>query len=77
MRYGGRFTLSDDSHGPHAVGLNYSRMRDYILRVGIKDIWILERSVEVNSGDRFTHPRKVGDDIWEDEFWRKATNVSR
>ncbi|KAK1230310.1 hypothetical protein PQX77_006603 [Marasmius sp. AFHP31] len=27
---GGRFALSDDSHGPHAVGLNHDRMADYL-----------------------------------------------
>ncbi|KAF8523643.1 histidinol phosphate phosphatase H [Gautieria morchelliformis] len=41
IKFGGRFTLSDDSHGPHAVGLNYHRLRDYVQRVGLKELWCL------------------------------------
>jgi histidinol-phosphatase (PHP family) len=41
IKSGGRFTLSDDSHGPHAVGLNYDRLRDYVQRIGLKELWYL------------------------------------
>lgn len=38
---GGRFTLSDDSHGIAHVGLNYSRVLDCIKRAGITEIHYL------------------------------------
>ncbi|KAH8080254.1 Polymerase/histidinol phosphatase-like protein [Cristinia sonorae] len=76
QQYDGRFTLSDDSHGPHAVGLNYSRMREYIVRVGIKELWVLERSDAPNVGGRYTRPRKVEPNILASEFWETATNAS-
>lgn len=47
---GGRFTLSDDSHGVHAVGLNYSRLRDYLKRTGIDQLWYLDSPGESSMG---------------------------
>jgi histidinol-phosphatase (PHP family) len=35
---GGRFTLSDDSHGIEQVGLNYSTVLDRIKKAGIQQI---------------------------------------
>lgn len=40
-KLGGRFCLSDDSHGPQAVGLNYGRLRDYLVENNIRNIWFL------------------------------------
>ncbi|TCD69813.1 histidinolphosphatase [Steccherinum ochraceum] len=77
QRLDGRFTLSDDSHGPHAVGLNYARMKEYAMRVEISEIWHLERSPRVNHAGRLTRPCRVAGDIWESGFWAKATNVSK
>lgn len=39
---GGRLTLSDDSHGPHAVGLHYDELRRYLLDEGVDQLWHLE-----------------------------------
>ncbi|KAG6828700.1 hypothetical protein H0H87_001113, partial [Tephrocybe sp. NHM501043] len=34
LKHRGRFALSDDSHGPHAVGLNYRRLPEYLKSTG-------------------------------------------
>ena len=41
---GGRFVLSDDSHGTDQVGTNYPRLLDFIQKAGIKEIHYAERS---------------------------------
>lgn len=70
MQNGGRFALSDDSHGPHAVGLNYDRMANYARRLGIKEVWTLTPSDEPNAGGRFLRPRKL--ERWDEhDFWRR------
>lgn len=38
---GGRFTLSDDSHGVEQVGLNYRRALDCIKEAGIEELYYL------------------------------------
>ncbi|KAF2786553.1 histidinol-phosphatase [Melanomma pulvis-pyrius CBS 109.77] len=38
IRMGGRFTMSDDSHGADQVGTNYARMLAFIQQAGIKQI---------------------------------------
>lgn len=40
---GGRFTLSDDSHGCDLVGLNYARMWNCVLKAGIGELVCLTR----------------------------------
>ncbi|KAH9933303.1 Polymerase/histidinol phosphatase-like protein, partial [Fomitopsis serialis] len=71
LKHGGRFALSDDSHGPHAVGLNYDRMAQYVLRLGIEELWVLERSESPNVGGRLVRPSKVEGKWWEHPFWKK------
>ncbi|PWY98358.1 histidinol phosphate phosphatase H [Testicularia cyperi] len=39
----GRLCLSDDSHGVHAVGLNYLRLRRYLVESNVDSIWFLEK----------------------------------
>ncbi|KAI0316038.1 Polymerase/histidinol phosphatase-like protein [Amylostereum chailletii] len=69
LYHGGRIALSDDSHGPHAVGLNYGRMRQYLMRAGVEEIWVLERTEERNAGGRRTAPVRVRGDWWDHGFW--------
>lgn len=73
---GGRFTLSDDSHGPPAVGLNYSRLHTYAKEtLGLQEIWHLERCQERNAGGRKVKAVKWQGESgsWsEQEFW---TNI--
>ena len=40
---GGRFTLSDDSHGVAQVGLNFERVLDYLKSLGVTELYYLER----------------------------------
>lgn len=44
---GGRFTLSDDSHGIEQVGSNYLRMFEFLKDLGVEEVWTFEsREVE-------------------------------
>ncbi|OSD01108.1 histidinol phosphate phosphatase H [Trametes coccinea BRFM310] len=74
LQAGGRFVLSDDSHGPHAVGLNYHRIPAYARRVGITELWVLERArgEERNAAGRAVVPRRVEGDWLEHPFWRRT-----
>ncbi|KAG9082317.1 histidinolphosphatase, partial [Ceratobasidium sp. UAMH 11750] len=53
---GGTFVLSDDSHGPAAVGLNYDRLTAYVEEMGITNIAHLEIGGEKNRAGRRVHP---------------------
>ncbi|TBU46518.1 Polymerase/histidinol phosphatase-like protein [Dichomitus squalens] len=70
MQEGGRFALSDDSHGPHAVGLNYSRLLEYGRRVGITEIWVLRSSQSPSAAGRRVTPQLLDGHWWEHRFWR-------
>ena len=59
LKHGGRFALSDDSHGPHAVGLNYHRLLEYIRRVGVIELWFLHHSDTCNAAGRAVHAVKA------------------
>lgn len=54
----GKFTLSDDSHGLGQVGLNFKRVQEYLLDVGIKEVWYFDRDGNGDLVDRSVH---VGD----------------
>ncbi|KAI0592821.1 histidinol phosphate phosphatase HisJ family protein [Biscogniauxia sp. FL1348] len=43
LRLGGRFTLSDDSHGIAQLGTNYARALDYLAGLGVTEVWTLRR----------------------------------
>ena len=72
QRHNGRFTLSDDSHGPHAVGLNYHRLPEYLQTVAISELWFLQRSNTPNVAGRTVQAAaaKVSGEWLEHEFWR-------
>ena len=36
---GGRFTLSDDSHGTDQIGLNFDKVLAFIEKTGIKEVY--------------------------------------
>ncbi|KAG8904869.1 histidinolphosphatase [Tulasnella sp. 403] len=65
---GGRIVLSDDSHGPQAVGGNYRRLFDYLVGVDVKELWYLERCDEANAGGRKVRPKKY-DGEWKSDSW--------
>ncbi|GAA5823225.1 hypothetical protein JCM5353_005125 [Sporobolomyces roseus] len=41
LAQGGRFTLSDDSHGPQAVGLHYDLAYSYLRDRNVQELWKL------------------------------------
>jgi len=41
MELGGRLCLSDDSHGVSYVGLNYLKMKQYLVDQGVNAVWYL------------------------------------
>ena len=73
---GGRFTLSDDSHGIDQVGLNYDKVFDCIKAAGITElVYLAPVSDTVRSEDERTP--KVGwqsvyvSDLADHGFWKK------
>ncbi len=59
--------MSDDSHGPHAVGLNYDRLYRYMQEVGIKELWYLANDHAPSEG-RGLQPAKIRGELVEDEI---------
>ncbi|KAI1081671.1 histidinol phosphate phosphatase H [Whalleya microplaca] len=43
LKMGGKFTLSDDSHGIAQLGTNYGRALDYLTSLGVQSVWTLQR----------------------------------
>lgn len=43
---GGRFCMSDDSHGIEQVGFGYQQVLDFVTQTGITDIHYLDLSEE-------------------------------
>ncbi|KAL0578557.1 hypothetical protein V5O48_003458 [Marasmius crinis-equi] len=70
---GGRFALSDDSHGPHAVGLNYHRTAEYLKAQNITDIWFLRRTETSSDTGRGVEAVKIPGDWKEHVFWKNRT----
>jgi histidinol-phosphatase (PHP family) len=66
VKYGGKLGLSDDSHGKHAVGLNYDRLADYLVTSGITEIYHLGRE---EAGVGKLRPVLVEGDWRGDPFW--------
>ncbi|EDR10230.1 uncharacterized protein LACBIDRAFT_248175 [Laccaria bicolor S238N-H82] len=69
LNCGGRFALSDDSHGPRFVGLNYHRLLDYLHAQGVTDIWLLQPSKTPNAAGRSIRPVKFEGEWLGHEFW--------
>ncbi|OIW28502.1 histidinol phosphate phosphatase H [Coniochaeta ligniaria NRRL 30616] len=43
VRLGGRFTMSDDSHGIAQVATNYGRGLGFLESIGVEEVWTFER----------------------------------
>lgn len=43
LKMGGKFTMSDDSHGIAQVATNYGRALDYLEGLGVTEVWTLKR----------------------------------
>ncbi|KAJ7747792.1 Polymerase/histidinol phosphatase-like protein [Mycena metata] len=71
LKHGGRLALSDDSHGPHAVGLNYARLPEYMKRAGVTELWFLEHSETPNASGRNIKATKMDRPWAADAFWTR------
>ena len=74
MKMGGRFTLSDDSHGIEQVGTNYAKALEFIERTRIENLVFLERNSE-SSGGRLDETTAVAvplAELQQHQYWRKA-----
>lgn len=76
LSLGGRFCLSDDSHGLDQVGLNFHRVLEFIERVGIRKLDFLDMSDEgVVMDKRFPQARRLSmglDEVKQAAFWRES-----
>ncbi|KAF8660480.1 hypothetical protein AX16_001606 [Volvariella volvacea WC 439] len=70
LRLGGKLALSDDSHGPHAVGLNYDKLAKYLQALNVQEIWYLSDSGAVNHAGRPVQAVKLSGNWWEHHFWK-------
>lgn len=43
LKLGGKFTMSDDSHGIAQVATNYGKALDYLESLGVTEVWTLKR----------------------------------
>ncbi|KAF2725516.1 histidinol phosphate phosphatase H [Polychaeton citri CBS 116435] len=50
LSMGGRFTVSDDSHGVDQVGLNYGKVMECIEKAGIRELFYLAPAAANDSG---------------------------
>ncbi|KAI0206381.1 histidinol-phosphatase [Astrocystis sublimbata] len=50
LALGGKFTLSDDSHGIAQVGTNYARALDFLSSLDITTLWTLSREPQEHDG---------------------------
>jgi len=62
--YNGKFTISDDSHGPNDVGLHYANLKNYLLENQINTIYYLERDNVTQ-----TVVQKAKSDILQLSYW--------
>ncbi|KAF8809444.1 histidinol phosphate phosphatase H [Phlegmacium glaucopus] len=67
--HNGRFTLSDDSHGPHAVGLNYHRLPEYLQSQAISELWVLQHASIPNAAGRTIQATRLSGEWLDHEFW--------
>ncbi|KAK8127820.1 histidinol-phosphatase [Apiospora sp. TS-2023a] len=44
LKLGGKFTMSDDSHGIAQVATNYKKGLEFLESLGVTDVWTLERT---------------------------------
>lgn len=77
LELGGRLALSDDSHGPHRVGENYPRMRDYLRQLGVKELWYLARTLDGSTFERGLSATRVAGEWWEHDFWKRCAPSSQ
>ncbi|CAJ2514083.1 Uu.00g022020.m01.CDS01 [Anthostomella pinea] len=70
LRMGGKFTLSDDSHGIAQLGTNYARALDFLSGLGVTSVWTLQR-------DANPHPHPQSHQYSQPGEVKKATLTER
>lgn len=79
MALGGRFCLSDDSHGVEQVSLNYHRVLEFLERVSVKSLHYLslvgEEGADVTTApdERFPRTRIAAvsmEEVKDVAFWK-------
>lgn len=48
LKMGGKFTMSDDSHGIAQVATNYGKALDYLEGLGVKEVWTFQKGCSPN-----------------------------
>jgi histidinol-phosphatase (PHP family) len=43
---GGKFTMSDDSHGIAQIATNYAPALSYLESLGVQEVWTLKRTTD-------------------------------
>lgn len=71
LRMGGKFTMSDDSHGIAQVATNYRRALDYLGGLGVTEVWTLKREPHSGSVDGKSGLMEVS--VTLEEFRRSLT----
>ncbi|KAL7961338.1 polymerase/histidinol phosphatase-like protein [Trichoderma compactum] len=51
LRLGGKFTMSDDSHGIAQVATNYSRALTFLESLGVDQVWTFQRQSHPEAGE--------------------------
>ena len=75
LKMGGRFTLSDDSHGVEQVGQNFHLVKQMIKRAGIAELFFLEKGPETKD-QRFPNvsDRSITvEQLLHSQFWNQGT----
>ncbi|TFK45668.1 histidinol phosphate phosphatase H [Heliocybe sulcata] len=77
LQCGGKLVLSDDSHGPHAVGLNYARLAKYLMNMQITKLHYLQATEAPNPYGRRVSLVPVEENWWEHPFWKGSLLTSQ
>ncbi|UNI16624.1 Histidinol-phosphatase [Purpureocillium takamizusanense] len=56
LKMGGKFTMSDDSHGIAHVATNYARGAAYLESLGVEHVWTFHRRPQTDLGDGGARP---------------------
>ncbi|UKZ82527.1 hypothetical protein TrVFT333_010316 [Trichoderma virens FT-333] len=51
LQLGGKFTMSDDSHGIAQVATNYSRALSFLESLGVEQVWTFQRQNHLEAGE--------------------------
>ena len=75
LRIGGKLTLSDDAHGPLAVGAHYADVFAYLQRMKVDTLWYLDEAKDEEDTKvvlrRMLVARQVQGNWQEDDFWKR------